>query len=66
MIVTYPYVYRRSKHKTSGNYLLQGGIIIITIFSVCLFVGLCKYYWLDLPEKKSKDGCYCYLGPIKF
>ena len=23
-----------------------------------LLAGLCKYYWLDLPEKKSEDGSW--------
>ena len=34
--------------------------------AVCLLAGLCKYFWLDLPEKKSEDGSSSNLDLIKF
>ena len=49
-------------------YLRQGSIIFMTVcLSLCLFCVLaafCKYYWLDLPEKKSEDVSK--LNPLKF
>ena len=32
---------------------------------VCLLSGLRKHYWLELHEKKSKDGSWSDLDPIK-
>ena len=41
-------------------YLCRGSIISMTVclsvsLSVCMLAGLWKYYYLDLPEKKSED-----------
>ena len=34
--------------------------------TVCLFLYMFKYYWLDLPEKQSDDGSWSNLDPINF
>ena len=46
---------------TCFNYCVQDRL------SVCLLlIGLREYYWLDLPDKKTKDGSWSNLDPIKF
>ena len=50
-----------------NNYRHQGSIILMTVCPfVCLLAGMHKYYWVDVPEKKSEDGSLSNLDPIKF
>ena len=49
---------------TSAQEVLNSRLLCVCWY-VCLLVGLCKYYWLDLHEKE-RDESWSTLDPINF